>query len=82
MALQYFSTKMKLNQLIRFPVNYGHTYLVRNALKLMYGNLGSQFFSGGQTPRTNPKGRLRVMWSGGASITWGAEGKEGKGAPS
>ena len=36
--------------LLTKPMNYRHTYLARNALKLTYGNLGSKKFSGGETP--------------------------------
>jgi len=32
------------------PMNYRHTYVIRNALKLTYGNLGPKTFSGGETP--------------------------------
>ena len=46
--------KHKMQQLKHFlltkPINYRHTYLARNALKLTYGNLGSKKFSRGETP--------------------------------
>jgi hypothetical protein len=44
----------KMQQLKHFLLtklmNYRHTYLASYALKLLYGNLGSKKFSGGQTP--------------------------------
>ena len=46
--------KHKMQQLKHFlltkPMNYRHTYLARNALKLTYGSLGSNKFSRGNTP--------------------------------
>ena len=46
----------KMQQLKHFLLtklmNYRHTYLASYALKLLYGNLGSKKFSGGETPES------------------------------
>ena len=57
-------------------MNLRHIYLIRNALKLTYGNLVLKNFSGGYTPGPPPSGEPRLTrWGRDASDA--REGGEG-----
>ena len=50
------------------PMNWSHIFLTRNTLKLKYGNLGFQNFSGGETPGHPPSGEAPSNAAGEGSV--------------
>jgi len=60
MVVDFFANSNCHNSTFSAPkqMNYRHTYLARNALKLAYGDLGPNKFSGVKPKEPRPRSRL------------------------